>query len=54
MLNKKVNAKLLWIQFEDVLASRLNLTVWDRAVYSHLLRHSLVVGKLRPVGFDGR
>ena len=47
MQNKKVNAKLLWIQFEDVLASRLNLTVWDRAVYSHLLRHSLVVGKLR-------
>jgi hypothetical protein len=35
------------MQFEDVLAPRLNLTVWDRAVYSHLLRHSLVVGKVR-------
>jgi hypothetical protein len=47
MLNKKPNAKLLWMQFEDILAPRLGLTVWDRAVYSHLLRHSLVVGKLR-------
>ena len=47
MQTKKVNAKLLWIQFEDVLATRLGLTVWDRAVYSYLLRHSLVVGKFR-------
>jgi 5-methylcytosine-specific restriction endonuclease McrA len=47
MLNKKLNPKLLWIQFEDVLAPCLGLTVWDRAVYSYLLRHSLVVGKLR-------
>jgi 5-methylcytosine-specific restriction endonuclease McrA len=35
------------MQFEDVLAPRLGLTVWDRAVYSYLLRHSLVVGKFR-------
>jgi len=47
VLNKKLNPKLLWMQFEDVLAPRLGLTVWDRAVYSYLLRHSLVVGKLR-------
>jgi len=47
MPNKKLNAKLLWMQFEDVLAPRLGLTVWDRAVYSYLLRHSLVVGKPR-------
>jgi hypothetical protein len=47
MLNKKQNAKLLWMQFEDVLAPRLGLTVKERAVYSYLLRHSLVVGKLR-------
>src|SRR5713226_1684741 len=47
MLNKKLNPKLLWIQFEDVLAPRLGLNVWDRAVYSYLLRHSLVIGKLR-------
>jgi HNH endonuclease len=47
MLNRKLNAKLLWMQFEDVLAPRLGLTVKERAVYSYLLRHSLVVGKLR-------
>jgi len=47
MLNKKLNAKLLWMQFEDVLAPRLGLTVKERAVYSYLLRHSLVLGKLR-------
>ncbi len=47
MPNKKLNAKLLWMQFEDVLAPRLGLTVKERAVYSYLLRHSLVAGKLR-------
>jgi hypothetical protein len=47
MRNKSVNAKLLWVQFEDVLVPRLELTVKERVVYSHLLRHSLVVGKVR-------
>jgi 5-methylcytosine-specific restriction endonuclease McrA len=47
MPNKTMNPKLLWIQFEDVLAPRLGLNVWDRAVYSYLLRHSLVIGKPR-------
>ena len=47
MPNKTLNARLLWMQFEDVLAPRLGLNVWDRAVYSYLLRHSLVIGKLR-------
>ena len=47
MLNKKLNPKLLWMQFEDILVPRLGLNVWDRAVYSYLLRHSLVVGKRR-------
>src|SRR5882762_9434753 len=47
MKPQKLNAKLLWMQFEDVLAPRLGLTVKERAVYSYLLRHSLVVGKLR-------
>src|SRR6266849_3176510 len=47
MKPKKMNAKLLWMQFEDVLAPRLGLSVKERAVYSYLLRHSLVVGKLR-------
>jgi hypothetical protein len=47
MANKKLNPKLLWIQFEDVLVPRLGLTVWDRAVYHYLLRHSLLIGKRR-------
>lgn len=47
MQTKEVNVKLLWIQFEDILVPRLGLTVKERAVYSFLLRHSLVVGKLR-------
>ena len=47
MQTKKVNAKLLWMQFEDVVAPRLGLNVKERAVYCYLLRHSLVIGKLR-------
>jgi len=47
MKRKKLNPKHLWIQFEDVLAPRLGLSVKERAVYCYLLRHSLVVGKLR-------
>ena len=47
MNRKKLNPGLLWMQFEDVLAPRLGLSVKERAVYSYLLRHSLVVGKLR-------
>jgi len=44
---KKLNPGLLWMQFEDVLVPRLGLSVKERAVYSYLLRHSLVVGKVR-------
>ena len=47
MPNKKVNAKLLWMQFEDVVAPRLGLTAKERAVYGYLLRHSLVMGRPR-------
>src|ERR1700737_4280115 len=47
MKPKKLNPGLLWMQFEDVLAPRLGLSVKERAVYSYLLRHSRVVGKLR-------
>ncbi|MHB8503930.1 MAG: HNH endonuclease [Candidatus Acidiferrales bacterium] len=42
-----MNPKLLWVLFEDVLAPSLGLTILDRAVYSYLLRHSLVVGTPR-------
>jgi len=47
MPKKPLNPKLLWIQFEDIVAPSLGLTVRERAIYSYLLRHSLVVGKLR-------
>jgi 5-methylcytosine-specific restriction endonuclease McrA len=47
MNSQKLNCGLLWMQFEDVLVPRLGLTIKERAVYSYLLRHSLVVGKLR-------
>src|SRR5579871_1401768 len=47
MRSEKLNAKLLWIQFEDVLTPALGLTIKERAVYCHLLRHSLVVGRAR-------
>ena len=47
MLNKKPNAKLLWMQFEDVLAPRLGLTVKERAVYSYLCAVTVSVS-LRP------
>jgi HNH endonuclease len=43
----KPNAERLWKQCEDLLVPRLRLSVTDRAVYSHLLRHSRLEGKLR-------
>ena len=45
MKNKKPNAALVWKQFEDLLAPQLNFSLADRAVYSHLFRHSRLVGK---------
>src|SRR5258707_15651109 len=47
MKNKKPNAELVWKQLEDLLSPRLRLSVIDRTVYSHLLRHSRLEGKLR-------
>jgi len=47
MKNKKPNAEHIWKQFEDFLVPRLRLSVIDRAVYSHLVRHSRLEGKLR-------
>jgi hypothetical protein len=48
MKNNKLNAEQVWKDFEDLLAPKLNFSVIDRAVYSHLLRHSRLEGKLRP------
>jgi hypothetical protein len=45
MKNKKPNAGLVWKQMEDFLAPQLNFSLTDRAVYSHLLRHSRIEGK---------
>ncbi len=47
MKNKKPNAEQLWKHLEDDLVPRLRLSVIDRAVYSHLLRHTRLEGKLR-------
>jgi hypothetical protein len=43
----KTNAVLIWKQLEDVLVPRLGLTVVERVVYSHLLRHSRLENRLR-------
>ena len=47
MKNKELNAEHIWKQFEDSLAPRLGFSLVDRAVYSHLLRHSRLEGKAR-------
>src|SRR3989475_12624289 len=47
MKRKKLNVKHLWIQFEDFLYPRLRLSVTDRAVYSHLIRHSRLERQLQ-------
>jgi hypothetical protein len=47
MKNKKFNAALVWKQLEDLLVPRLAPSVRDRAVYSHLVRHSRLEGKRR-------
>jgi DNA-binding GntR family transcriptional regulator len=46
MKNKKINAVQVWKQMEDLVVPRLRLAVIDRVVYSHLLRHSLLEGRL--------
>jgi hypothetical protein len=45
MKNKKLNAVHVWKQMEDLVVPRLHLSVFDRAVYSHLLRHSRLEGR---------
>jgi 5-methylcytosine-specific restriction endonuclease McrA len=47
MNNKILDAEQAWKDFEDLLAPQLNFSVIDRAVYSHLFRHSRLEGKLR-------
>ena len=45
MKTKKTNTELMWKELEDVLVPRLPLPPIDRAVYSHLLRHSRLEGR---------
>ena len=47
MKNEKLNPGQVWKQFEDLLVPRFRLSIADRAVYSHLLRHSRLEGKHR-------
>jgi hypothetical protein len=45
MKNKELNTTLIWKQFVDLLIPGLRLSLTERAVYLHLLRHSHVEGK---------
>lgn len=47
MKNEKTSAEQAWKQFEDLLAPQLNFSLADRAIYSHLFRHSRLEGKLQ-------
>ncbi len=49
MTNKKVDAVEVWKQFEDLMVPGLRLSVNERAVYSHLVRHSRLEGKQRLI-----
>jgi HNH endonuclease len=41
----QIDGTEVWKQYEDLLIPRLRLTVFERALYSHLLRHSRLEGK---------
>lgn len=47
MNSKKINAGYVWRQVEDMMVPRLRLSVNERVVYYHLLRHSRLEGKVR-------
>jgi hypothetical protein len=47
MNTNKLDAVQVWKQMEDLLAPQLNFSVIDRAVYSHLFRHSRLEGQPR-------
>jgi len=47
MKSKILDALQIWKHLEDEAVPRLKLTVYERAVYSHLLRHSRLEGKPR-------
>jgi 5-methylcytosine-specific restriction endonuclease McrA len=45
MKNNKPDAAQIWKQLDDLLVPRLRLSITERGVYSHLLRHSHLEGK---------
>jgi len=47
MKEKIPNAAVVWKQIEDDVIPQMRLSMIDRAVYSHLLRHSWLEGKPR-------
>lgn len=47
MKTQKPNAELVWKQFSDILIPQLKLSITDRAVYWHLVRHSRLEGESR-------
>src|SRR5260370_1133960 len=47
MKSNKPDAAQIWKQLEDLLVPRLRLSITDRVVYSHLLRHSRLEGRTR-------
>jgi len=47
MKGQKSNAAKIWKQFEDELVPRLQMSLTERAVYSHLVRHSRLEGRAR-------
>ncbi len=47
MKSEKPNAEYVWKQMEDLAVPRLRLSVNERVVYYHLLRHSRLEGKVR-------
>ena len=54
MKNKVVDGVEVWKQFEDLLIPGLRLSALERAVYSYLLRHSRLEGKVRLTLSIGR
>jgi 5-methylcytosine-specific restriction endonuclease McrA len=47
MKNKRLDGVQIWKQFEDLLIPGLRLSMSERGLYSHLLRHSRLEGKVR-------
>ncbi len=47
MKDENVNLVEVWKKFEDEMVPKLRLSTIDRAVYSHLFRHSRLEAKLR-------